>query len=306
VNDHNALRPTILAVGYKGGLFVSGLLAAGVRPARIVTYRQAGDRSDAFDALLAMGQNGRLIIEENRHPRLARDPLIFVVGWQFLLQDGLDRAVVFHDSLLPKNRGFSPTVTTMLKASELVGVSAMRPAKGRDDGPILGNRTISVPPGSDLKSVVELQSRAMVDLAMEIIERASHGNLVSTPQDEVKATYSLWRDAFDYFIDWRRSSEEILRYVQAHGYPYEGARGVLNDQLITILAASLGPDIAFAIRDPGKLWEIDGPRALVTCGAGTLWIEDARDVHGQPFQFRRLRSRFLTADTAWMRPFLGG
>jgi methionyl-tRNA formyltransferase len=304
VTDRSSFRPTVLAVGYKGGLFVSGLLAAGVQPARIVTYRQDGDRSDAFDMMLAMARSGGITIEENHHPQLDRDPLIFVVGWQFLLHDGLDRTVVFHDSLLPKSRGFSPTVTAMLKSAEFVGVSAIRPAKGRDDGPILGSRTVSVPAASNLKSVLELQSRAMVDLAKEIIERTSHGNLVGTLQDEAQATYSLWRDAFDYFIDWRRSSEEILRHIQAHGYPYEGARGVLNDQLIMIQGARLGPDVAFAIRDPGKLWEIDGPRALVTCGTGTLWIEDARDVDGQPFQFRRLRSRFLTADTAWMRPFL--
>ena len=217
-----------------------------------MSYRQDGDRSDAFDALLAIGRSGSLNIEENRHPRLDHDPMIFVVGWQFLLQDGLDRAVVFHDSLLPENRGFSPTVTAVLTGSEYVGVSAIRPTKGRDAGPILGSRMVSVPAGSNLKSVLELQSRAMVDLAMEIIELTSHGNLVGTPQDEAQATYSQWRDAFDYFIDWRRPSEEILRHIRAHGYPYGGARSILNDQLIIIEGARLGPDIAFAIRGSGE------------------------------------------------------
>ena len=68
----------------------------------------------------------------------------------------------------------------------------------------------------------------MVDLAMEIVELTSHGSLVGTPQDEAQATYSQWRDAFDYFIDWRRPSEEILRHIHAHGYPYEGAKSVLT------------------------------------------------------------------------------
>jgi methionyl-tRNA formyltransferase len=305
LSDHIARRPTLLVAGYKGALFVRGLLAAGIRPARIISYRQEDDVSDAFGTLLAIGQSDGLLIEENHYPRLDRDPLIFLVGWQFLLQSSLERAVVFHDSLLPKGRGFSPTVTAMLTNSGFVGISAIRPAEGRDDGPTLGSRAVSYPTGADLKSVLELQVRAMVGLATDIIESASKGDLVATQQDSLQASYSLWRDAFDYFIDWRRSSEDILRHIQAHGYPYRGAMGVLNGHVIMIVRAKLGSDVVFEIRDPGKLWEIDGPRALVTCGAGMLWIEDARNLDGQPFQFKRLRSRFLTADTAWMLPFLG-
>jgi methionyl-tRNA formyltransferase len=304
LTDRNAPRPTVLAAGYKGALFVRGLLAAGIRPARIISYRQEGDDSDAFGALLSIGQSDGLLVEENRHPRLDHDPLIFLVGWQFLLRSGLERAIVLHDSLLPKNRGFSPTVTSMLTNSKFVGVSAIRPAKGRDDGPILGSRAISYTAGSDLKSVLELQAEAMVSLASDIIERTANGDLAETQQDNAQASYNLWRDAFDYFIDWRRSSEDILRHIQAHGYPYQSAMGVLNDRVITIVQARLGPDVVFELRDPGKLWEINGPRALVTCGAGMLWIEDARDLDGRPFQFKRLRSRFLTADTAWILPFL--
>ena len=78
----------------------------------------------------------------------------------------------------------------------------------------------------------------------------------------------------------------------------------LNSQLLTIVRASAGPHIAFAIRDPGKLWKVEDRRALVVCGGGTVWIEEAVDSEGRPFYFKRLRSRFLTADTAWICSFI--
>jgi hypothetical protein len=31
--------------------------------------------------------------------------------------------------------------------------------------------------------------------------------------------------------------------------------------------------VTFAIQNPGKLWEIDGSRALVVCGTGTLGLK---------------------------------
>jgi methionyl-tRNA formyltransferase len=300
-----AVRPTVLAAGYKGPLFVAGLLEAGINPHRIVTYRQPGDESGSFDRLMELGRDHGIDVEESWHPRIAEDRLVFMVGWQFLLRDTLDRCVVFHDSLLPQLRGYSPTVTALLVGSDAIGVTAFRPDDGIDTGPICGSRKIQIGPGESVDAVLERQTRAMVDLAVEVLNKAANGTLDWRPQDGDAATYSPWRDAFDYFIDWRRDASEVLRHVQAHGFPYEGAKGVLDDQVLTIVRASLGPNIEFAVRDPGKLWQIEGQRALVVCGGGTLWIEEARDTNGQPFHFKHLRRRFLTADTAWIAPFLG-
>jgi methionyl-tRNA formyltransferase len=298
------IRPTVLAAGYKGALFVTGLLEAGIQPLRIVSYRQEGDESDSFDRLRELGRKYEVCVEEGRHPRLDQDALVFLVGWQFLLREGLDRCVVLHDSLLPHLRGFSPTVTALILGVETIGVTAIRPDNGLDSGPICGTRDIRVSPGANLHAVLELQSRAMIDLALEILQKTSDGTLVEKPQSLAQATFSLWRDSYDYFIDWRRGAPEILRHVNALGFPYEGAKGIINDQVVTIQRASLGSDFVFAIRDPGKLWQVDDRRALVVCGSGMLWIEDAFDASGGPFHFKYLRSRFLTADTAWIAPYL--
>jgi methionyl-tRNA formyltransferase len=298
------IRPTVLATGYRGAAFVAGLVAAGVCPVRVVTYPQAGDQSGAFESLVRLCASHGIDVEESRRPRVDSERLVFLVGWQFLLGEGNERCVVFHDSLLPKLRGFSPTVNALLRGEEIIGVTALRPTAGVDAGPAYGRRAVHVQPGTSLQSAFDLQTSAMIELAVELAERAFHGDLKADEQDESIATYSLWRDAFDYFIDWRRGAREVVRQVNSVGFPYEGAKAVLGDQVVVIVKACLGPDIAFTIRDPGKLWQIEEGRALVVCGEGTLWIEEAVDVHGRPFHFDRLRSRFLTADTAWLLPFI--
>jgi methionyl-tRNA formyltransferase len=300
----DAIRPTVLAAGLKGALFVAGLLDAGIRPLRIVSYRQPDDRSDSFNRMAELSGNLGIEFEESRRPDITKDSLIFLVGWQFLLHDGLDRCIVFHDSLLPELRGFTPTVTALIIDSDVIGVTALRPSEGIDTGPICGRRSIRISSGTSIRTALDLQSAAMVDLAIEILQRVSDGALVEQAQDQSSGTLSLWRDEYDYFIDWRKSAPEILRFVRALGFPYGGAKGVIDNQVVTIQNVTSGPDLVFAIRSPGKLWQVEDRRALVVCGSGTLWIEETCKDDGEPFHFKYLRSRFLTPDTAWITPFI--
>jgi methionyl-tRNA formyltransferase len=297
------LNLTVLAAGYRGTAFVSGLVAAGLRPQRVISYRQVGDQSRAFEELVELTRAKQITFAETRYPDLENDELIFIVGWQFLLRKGLERCVVFHDSLLPLYRGFAPTVTALLCGDEEIGITAFRPDGGTDTGPIYGKRVARVPFGASLQAVLNLQTSATIELALELAGQASLGELRTVPQ-EGSATSSLWRDAFDYFIDWRRDAQQILRQIDYVWFPYGGAKAVLADRILTIVRARLGPDITFAIRDPGKLWQVENSCALVVCGRGTIWIEQAVNLDKQPFQFTRLRTRFLTADTAWMLPYV--
>jgi methionyl-tRNA formyltransferase len=135
-------RPTVLAAGYRGTLFVSGLIDAGLCLQRVISYRQAGDQSRAFERLAELACVRKILFQENRHPSLKTDKLIYAVGWQFLLNEDVERCVIFHDSLMPRYRGFSPTVTALLCGDGEIGVTAFRPVKELDAGPVFGRRTV--------------------------------------------------------------------------------------------------------------------------------------------------------------------
>lgn len=295
---------TVLAAGLKGLIFVRGILERGIIPGRVVTYAQSGEFSEADREILQLCRQSNIKSELNRSPVIDEDSLVFLVGWQFLIDPGESSCIVFHDSLLPSLRGFSPTVTAMIQGTKIIGVSAIRPEALPDMGEIFGTRSIEIAPAMSIQTALELQAKATVDLALEIFDRFVAGKLSGERQDEKAATYSLWRDRFDYFIDWRRSAEEVLRLIRALGFPYEGAQAVMDGQIVVIRDASLGEDVRFAIRDPGKLWRVEGRRALVVCGSGTVWIEDARHKNETPVHFGQLRKRFLTPDTAWIAPYL--
>jgi hypothetical protein len=142
------IRPTVLVAGYRGTLFVAKLIESGILPRRIVSYHQIGDQSASFNRLAALARAHGLDVEDSRYPGIDSnlDWLVLAVGWQFILRDGLAQCVVLHDSLLPLNRGFSPTVTALLQGSATLSVSAVRPNDGTDPAPSVTAASSSSPP----------------------------------------------------------------------------------------------------------------------------------------------------------------
>ena len=75
---------------------------------------------------------------------------IVAIGWRFLLPLELNEKltipiIVFHDSLLPKYRGFAPTPTAMMCGETTVGVTALFASEKVDQGDIIWQKEIHVP-----------------------------------------------------------------------------------------------------------------------------------------------------------------
>ena len=87
------------------------------------------------------------------------------------------------------------------------------------------------------------------------------------------------------------SAEEIGRFIDAVGWPYMGAKTVLQEREIRIDRVEPMPDLVFARRCPGKIWSLGGGRPEVICGSGMLRIVEARAQDGGPVEFTSLRVR---------------
>jgi methionyl-tRNA formyltransferase len=72
--------------------------------------------------------------------------------------------VVFHDSLLPRYRGFLPTVTSLIAGDDLIGVTAFQPAEGLDTGPILAQAEFRIQMPARIDEVLKRQAELMVEL----------------------------------------------------------------------------------------------------------------------------------------------
>jgi hypothetical protein len=289
---------TVLAAGFKGLVFLDGLVARGMRPDRIISYDEKDDASEAF---LKLAQRAAFLgsaFEESRRPALAAGEMALVVGWQYLLDAPAAEIVVFHDSLLPRYRGFAPTVTALLNGDGEIGVTALRPEAGVDSGAIYAQKSFAVSYPAKIAAILERQSNLMADLAVDLLVAFRSGALSATPQDEAAATLSVWRDADDYWIDWKSDADAIRRFVDAIGHPYPGARSYCGETPLIIEECSKVDLPPFEILQPGKVWALDQGRPIVICGGGAVRIEGARTFDGRPFVFDRLRVRFSTSPRA--------
>jgi methionyl-tRNA formyltransferase len=283
----------ICGAGLKGASFIERILQRGINIGSIVTYPQQDDRAQSFERLRGLARRLSISLVETRHPVLQSENLTFLVGWQQLLRATTPTTVVFHDSLLPRYRGFAPTVTALIKGDREIGVTAISPAEVLDAGPIIAQRAQSISYPIKLETALQLQASLMVDIAADIIERwRRHNALPSTPQLEDMATFSIWRDDADYEIDWSSSADAIERFVNAVGYPYAGARTTVGRaETIRVSGVTALPDMRFEVREAGKIWRLENGRPLVICGSGMLRIDNCHREDGSDFLFQRLRAR---------------
>jgi len=286
----------VCVAGLKGSVFLDELLCSNVPLAKAFAYRQNDDRSQGFDKIAGLCNSYSIPLVETRRPTIAETSdadLVFFVGWQYLLPFEDDRFIVFHDSLLPRYRGFAPTAEALIAGDEIIGVTALKPTRELDSGPIFAQAELRVDHPALIGDVLQRQAHLMVDVAKKLMVASTLGPLAALPQDESQATYSIWRDAEDYFIDWTESSQAIERFVHAVGYPYEGARSIFEDQVAIITAcAALPQDLTFSSRHPGKIWRISENGPVVICGSGLLQLSAIESESGKEIQVGKLRSRF--------------
>jgi methionyl-tRNA formyltransferase len=200
---------------------------------------------------------------------------ILCVGWRYLIPEPAIRelesnVVVAHDSLLPKHRGFAPLVTAMIAGDSQTGVTFFRVGTAVDNGDVFWQGKVTIERHDTIGSLI----RKTLPLYREGVLRFCRGEFRdAAPQDESQATYSIWRDSDDYYIDWSQEAEFIERSVRALGTPYSGARTFLGGKVVVLQQVEVVADLPFSIRQPGKVWALDkAGNPTVVCGKGMLKI----------------------------------
>lgn len=221
---------------------------------------------------------------------------IVAIGWKYLLpksryanlENGL---IVFHDSLLPKYRGFAPTATAMLCGEKEAGVSVLHGDAEMDTGDIIFQKAVPIEDGDYAADLIAKEKVVYGDLLLKVLDGINRGKLPSRKQDEAEATYSIWRGPEDCRIDWDQDAESIALLVRAVSNPYPGAYCFLDGKKVIVDEAETVQDLTFAIRYPGKIWKLENGHPTIVCAKGMLLIKRAHDESGKEFSFEKLRSR---------------
>lgn len=217
-----------------------------------------------------------------------------VIGWKWMIPQ-MENTIVLHDSLLPAYRGFAPLVNALVEGEERIGATAFYASERYDAGSVICQRSMAIIHPIRIRQAIEITGELYVEMVNEILDNLTQGKIpAATPQDEDNASYSLWRDEQDYFINWTDSADRILRSIYALSMPYPGAQSLLNGERIIIDDASLVADVIVVDRQPGKVIFVEENFPVVVCGIGLLKITAAHyyESANSILPLRKFRSRF--------------
>jgi len=218
--------------------------------------------------------------------------LAVAAGWQRMIYGIPSSAlVIFHDSLLPRYRGFNPLVTALLNKDDFVGVTALLATDKYDCGEIIYQSKIPISYPILIGDAINKVGDLYCNIAKEIYSLFINEKLNGQPQNEALATYSLWRDDDDYAIDWSLDSEQIQLLVNSVGYPYLGASTYINGELVRVKCVSLVNDLMIENRDPGKIIFFDDKYPVVVCGKGLLRLISLETNDGDLFVISKIRTK---------------
>ncbi|OQV11411.1 Dynamin-like 120 kDa protein, mitochondrial [Hypsibius exemplaris] len=121
-----------------------------------------------------------------------------------------------HPSLLPRWRGASPLMQTILHDDALCGVSVMRITPWKFDvGGIVRQEKMPLPAGVTSRQLGEMLMTRGVDLLIDVLSDLPGALEVATPQSRDGVTYARKITIRKTFVDWDGSADGIDRLQRA-------------------------------------------------------------------------------------------
>ena len=209
--------------------------------------------------------------------------LMFMVSWRYLVPSRIYEqakigAYVFHDSLLPKYRGFAPTVWAMINGESETGVTLFEVVDEVDAGDIIDQQSVPIGETDTIADVVEKVTQTYLDLITINLPQFIDGNIQPKPQNHDEATFTCKWTPADSGIDWTQSSQSIYNLIRATARPYPGAYCYLDGKKLTIWSAELQPEPReYVARVPGRVAEIyRGEGTVILTGDSTILLKDVQ------------------------------
>ena len=270
---------TVFAMTEKGYAVVRLLLSC--HPglvAAVVASRDKNIAEDYFDEIAGLCRENNIRFWERSDAFSVQTDYVIAVAWRWLINVSPARLIVFHDSLLPRYRGFNPLVTALINGDKEIGVTALYATVEYDRGDVIAQSSSVISYPLQIREAIKVVIGNYETLAAQIAGSLAQGaEPMAKPQDEANASYSLWRDEEDYFVDWSCSAIDIQRFVDAVGYPYKGAAATLDGKVVRIRKAQVQDDVRIVNRTAGKVVFLSDSKPVVVCGQGLLRLTELID-----------------------------
>lgn len=282
--------------GYKVLLELSQNLSYIIMIDAVIGARDKGNKEDYYEQIRQLCQRKSIPFFDRRESFENKSSYSIAIGWRWLIFNS-SKLIILHDSLLPKYRGFSPLVNMLINGEEKLGVSAIFATDQMDEGEIIVQESVEISYPIRIIDAIAVIAPLYAKIVCSLFKKIEENQeFFSVPQNESKATYSVWRDEDDYFINWNQKAEDIKRFVDAVGYPYDGAKTkTAKGEIIRVSECSIVKNIISEVPATGKILMIQNEKPIVLCGQGNKAIKlekfDAQD--GTSFKFSKLRTRLV-------------
>jgi methionyl-tRNA formyltransferase len=258
----------------------------------VFSFREEPHEPPFLDRIraLAAGAGARFVearqVAAERHAAAWQETaidLLLAVSWRYLVPPAVYRrarlgAFVLHDSLLPRYRGFAPTVWAILNGETETGATLCEMAGPVDAGAIIAQERVPIGPDDTITGVLPRVTEAYLRLLERTLPALLCGDAPRTPQDEAQASYTCKRLPEDNRIDWREPTATIYNLIRATTRPYPGACTTLDGRTLRVWGARRLPDAPrYVGRVPGRVVAVrPGDGSAVLTGDGALLLTEVQ------------------------------
>lgn len=241
----------------------------------VITLDDSNDSRSNLNEIIKYCESKKLdlevVINNSEFTKILKDKdftSIFVCGWYWMLSNSIitkvkGRVFGIHHSILPKYRGFSPLVWSMIAGDETVGSTLFKINNELDAGEIYYQWKIRTK-GRVIKEILnDLDSLITANFGEVLIE-VLNGNNQGEKQDDDKAIYCARRTSDSGHINWKDSAKNVLNFINAQSDPYPGAFFYKNDKKYIIDSAEMFNFHVMGI--PGQVVMYTEIGVVVCCG----------------------------------------
>lgn len=164
--------------------------------------------------------------------------ILVSINYLFLIEQNIidiPKILAFniHGSLLPKYRGRTPHVWSIINNEIATGITAHIIDSGCDTGDVLEQVQIDIDSKDTGATILKKFETHYFPLVVKVLNKIETDKLIRHPQDNSKATYFGKRTPEDGLINWSWQRERIYNWVRAQSFPYPGAfTFYLNNKVI--------------------------------------------------------------------------
>lgn len=256
----------------------------------VVLDQDSGNKEDFYLEMVDFCKNKNIKFYNRKDNYIINAEYSIAIGWRWFIKD-VKNLIVIHDSLLPKYRGFSPLPNMLIKGEKEIGATAIFASKEMDKGEIIIQQKIKIKYPIKIKDAIDKMSEVYYSIVISLFKTINtDGKIRSFKQDENKASYSIWRDCDDFFINWNQSAKKIKRFIDSVGYPYEGAKTKIGGEVVNIDDVYIINDLKLETKHVGKILMFKEGKPVVICKNGAVVIESAR-IGNNLYKFNKLRQR---------------